>query len=148
MPLFTKAEMTEHISRSGKTIAGLEHHSVPTSLRKAKTFLDDEYLYEIMATSDDRYFYFRAKCYHSFRKNDPPHELKITLCIVKGTVIHSSKKTTKDLCDENDKNPTLACTSKLQRWHKKGGGENIHPEPAMDVVVKKTKLEERPDNTR
>ncbi len=129
-----------------------------------------------MASSNDKYFYFRAKCYHSFRKNDPPHELKITLCVVKGTVIHSmctcvagqvgycnhisalmlkmckfslfEAKTTKDLCDENDENPSLACTSKLQRWHKKGGGENIHPEPAMDVVVKKTKLEERTDNTR
>ena len=174
MPLFTKAEMTEHISRSGKTIADLEHHSVPTSLRKARTFLDDE----IMASNNDKLIFpfFRAKCYYSFRKNDPPHELKITLCIVKGTVIHSrctcvagqvgycnhisalmlkmckfslfKAKTTKDLCDENDENPTLACTSKLQRWQKKGGGENIHPEPAMDVVVKKMKLEERTDNTR
>ena len=90
MPMFTKAEMSEHISRSGKTIAGIEHHSVPTSLRKAKTFLDDEYLHEIMATSDDKYFYFRSKCYHSYRKNDPPHELKITLCILNGTVIHGS----------------------------------------------------------
>ena len=56
MPMFTKAEMSEHISRSGKTIAGIEHPSVPTSLRKAKTFLDDEYLHEIMATSDDSIF--------------------------------------------------------------------------------------------
>ena len=176
MPMFTKAEMSEHISRSGKTIAGIEHHSVPTSLRKAKTFLDDEYLHEIMATSDDKYFYFRSKCYHSYRKNDPPHELKITLCILKGTVIHSSctcvagqvgycnhisalmlklckfslfeAKTTKDLCEENDENPTVACTSKLQKWHKKGGGENIHPEPLMDVVVKKTKVEESSNKTR
>ena len=144
--MFTKAEMSEHISRSGKTIAGIEHHSVPTSIRKAKTFLDDEYLHEIMATSDDKYFYFRSKCYHSYRKNDPPHELKITLCILKGTVIHSSctcvagqvgycnhisalmlklckfslfeAKTAKDLCEENDENPTVACTSKLQKWHK------------------------------
>ena len=53
MPLFTKAEMTGHISRCGKTIAGLENHSVPTSLRKAKTFLDDEYLHEIMASSNE-----------------------------------------------------------------------------------------------
>ena len=176
MPMFTKAEMSEHISRSGNTIAGIEHHSVPTSLRKAKTFLDDEYLHEIMATSDDKYFYFRSKCYHSYRKNDPPHELKITLCILKETVIHSSctcvagqvgycnhisalmlkrckfslfeAKTTKDLCEENDENPTVACTSKLQKWHEKGGGENIHPEPLMDVVVKKTKVEESSNKTR
>ena len=83
MPMFTKAEMSEHISRSGKTIAGIENHSVPTSLQKAKTFLDNEYLHEIMATSDNKYFYFCSKCYHSYRKNDPPHQLKITLCILK-----------------------------------------------------------------
>ena len=39
LPLFTRAEMYEHISRSGKNIALKEHHSVPTSLRKAKTLL-------------------------------------------------------------------------------------------------------------
>ena len=43
MPMFTKAEMNEHITRSGKYIANKDHHSVPTSLRKAKTFLEDEY---------------------------------------------------------------------------------------------------------
>ena len=52
MPMFTKAEMKEHITRSGKHIANKDHHSVPTSLRKAKTFLEDEYLHEIIAASD------------------------------------------------------------------------------------------------
>lgn len=68
MPMFTKAEMNEHITRSGKYIANKDHHSVPTSLRKAKTFLEDEYLHEIMAASDQHLFYFKAKCCHSFRK--------------------------------------------------------------------------------
>ena len=175
MPMFTRAEMNEHIARSGKSISNIQHHSVPTSLRKAKTFLEDEYLREITAASDDRCFYFQAKCCHSFRKNDPPHQLKLALCIFKGDVLDSSctcvagkagfcnhisalmfkickytlfeAKTTKDLCQEKDENPELACTSQLQRWHKKGGGENIVPQPVMEVYVTKTKLDE-PSSSR
>ena len=175
IPMFTRAEMNEHIARSGKSISNIQHHSVPTSLRKAKTFLEDEYLREITAASDDRCFYFQAKCCHSFRKNDPPHQLKLALCIFKGDVLDSSctcvagkagfcnhisalmfkickytlfeAKTTKDLCQEKDENPELACTSQLQRWHKKGGGENIVPQPVMEVYVTKTKLDE-PSSSR
>ena len=44
MPMFPKAEMNEHVTRSGKHIVNKDHHSVPTSMRKAKTFLEDEYL--------------------------------------------------------------------------------------------------------
>ena len=51
-------------------------------------------------------------------------------------------KTTKDLCQEKDENPELVCTSQLQKWHKKGGGENIVPQPVMEVYVTKTKLDE------
>ena len=47
---------------------------------------------------------------------------------------------TKDLCEERDKNAELP--SQLQGWHKKGGGENIIPQPVMEVVVKKTKHDE------
>ena len=73
MPMFTRAEMNEHIARAGKSISDIQNHSVPTSLRKAKTFLEDECLREINAASDDCCFYFQAKCCHSFRKNDCPH---------------------------------------------------------------------------
>ena len=61
MPMFTRAEMNEHIKSSGKKLGDTDHHSVPTSFRKAKTFLEDEYLHEIEANVDQRYFYFRAK---------------------------------------------------------------------------------------
>ena len=60
MPMFTKAEMNEHITRSGKHIANKDHHSVPTSLRKAKTFLEDGYLHEIIAASDQHVFLFQS----------------------------------------------------------------------------------------
>ena len=121
------------------------HHSVPTTLRKAKTFLEHEYLHEILAANDQKCFYFKARCYHSFRKNDSPHQLKLALCIIKGDVLDSGctciagkvgfcnhisalmlkvckftlfeSKTTKELQEENDENPALACTSQLQKWN-------------------------------
>ena len=52
LPVFTWAELNEHIARTGKNIGNKDHHSVPTSLQKAKIFLEDEYLHEIMAASD------------------------------------------------------------------------------------------------
>ena len=57
--------------------------------RKATTFLQDEYLKEMLAVSDESYFYFKAQCHHSFRKNDPPRNLKVAWCIVSGKVKHA-----------------------------------------------------------
>ena len=46
MPMFTRAEMNMHILKSGKHIdPHNKSYSVRTSMRKAKTFLEDEYLY-------------------------------------------------------------------------------------------------------
>ena len=89
MPLFTKAEMDEHIVNSGKKIPNKDSTSVPTNLRKAQIFLQDEYLHEIITTSDQRGFYFKAKCSHSFKKNDAPHDLKLAICIISGKVLHA-----------------------------------------------------------
>ena len=61
-----------------------EHHSLPTGLRKAKAFLADEY--DIQTHEDQSYFYYRAKCLHSFKVREEPHNLKLALCIVSGEV--------------------------------------------------------------
>jgi hypothetical protein len=53
-----------------------------------------------------------------------------------------SSQTTTDLCTDEDENSELACTSQLQKWHKKGGRANIEPQPVMEVEVNKTKLDE------
>lgn len=47
-----------------------------------------------------------------------------------------------DLQNEADQIPEQACTSKLQTWRQKGRGETIFPQPEMDVVVSKPKLED------
>ena len=153
MPSFTRAEMNQHITNSGKKIASIQHHSIPTNLKKAKTFLTDQYLKDIEATSDQRHFYFRAKCYHSFNKSEAPHDLRFCLCFVSGQVVHAKcsckagqvgycnhvlalmfkvckfslydSKNTSDLCDEEDEQPDLACTLQPQRWHKTGRGDKI-----------------------
>ena len=91
MPCFTRAEMTIHIhANSGKREVKTEHHTIPTNLRKAKTFSTDEKLKKIEANSDKRYFFFRAKCYHSFKKSEAPHVLRFVLCIVSGQVIQAN----------------------------------------------------------
>lgn len=56
MPPFTQAEMKQLIESSGKRLGNVDHHSVPTNLRK------DEYIKDIEANSDQRYFYQIAKC--------------------------------------------------------------------------------------
>ena len=170
MPCFTRAEMNQHVANSGKRVANAEHHSIPTTLKKAKTFLKDEYLKEIEANSDQRYFYLKAKCYHSFRKSEAPHDLRFTMCIVSGQVIHATcsckagkvgycnhnpalmfkackfslfdSKSTEDFCQEDDEQPDLACTSQLQKWHKKGRGDKISAQPVMEVTISKTKLDD------
>ena len=167
MPFFTRAEMNKHISKSGENFgSNIRTHSVPTSIRKATMFLQDEYLKEILSASDESYFYFKAQSHHSFRKNDPPHNLKVALCIVSGKVKHAyctcvagavsfcnhvlalmmkvckftlyECKSVSDLENEDDMQPKQACTSMLQLWHRKGRGDTIVSQPAMEVVVHKT----------
>ena len=71
----------------GKKYQNSEYHSLPTGLRKAKAFLADEYLHEIQTHQDQSYFYlYRAKCFHSFKVREEPHNLKLALCIVSGEV--------------------------------------------------------------
>ena len=135
MPSFTRAEMNQHNTNSGKKVASIQHHSIPTNLKKANIFLTDQYLKDIEATIDQRHFYFRAKCYHSFKKSEAPHDLRFCLCLVSGQVVHAKcsckagqvrycnhflalmfkvckfslyhSKNTSDLCDEEDEQPDL-----------------------------------------
>lgn len=61
--------MNEHVLRSGKNLGNKDHHSVPTTLRKAKTFLEDEYLHDIVATSDHAaMFLFSSQVLSQFQK--------------------------------------------------------------------------------
>ena len=170
LPLFTKAEMKKHIEKSGKKMGCVDHHSVPTSLTRAKTFLLEEYLKDIQTNDDEVHFYFRCKCYHSYKKHETPHTIQVALCIISGQVMAATctcaagkvgycnhtlalmlkickyslfeSKTTEDLKDEFDEHPAVACTSKLQSWHKRGRGDSIHPQPVMDLVVTKIKPDE------
>ena len=164
-PLFTCAEMDRHISSSGKKHQNsADNHTLPTGLRKAKAFLADEYLHEIETHHDQRYFYYRAKCFHSFKARDEPHNLKLALCIVSGEVEYAYCGPTcaagksgfcnhilalmlkvckyslfhcedvRDLKDEEDENPASVCTSALQSWHR-SRLDGIGAQPVMEVVV-------------
>lgn len=52
------------------------------------------------------------------------------------------------LDSEDDINPITTCTSSLQVWHKKGRGDKIRPQPIMEVMVKKSKLDDSTTSTR
>ena len=146
-PLFTCAEMDRHIVNSGKKHQNSEYHSLPTGLRK-----------------DQSYFYYRAKCFHSFKVREEPHNLKLALCIISGEVEYAycgpscaagksgfcnhilalmmkvckyslyDCTDVRDLKNEEDENPTTACTSALQTWHK-SRLDGIRSQPVMDVVI-------------
>ena len=148
-------------------MGSVEHHSVPTGLNRANTFLQEEYLKDIEASDDENFFYLKCKCYHSYKKHETPHTIQVALCIIALCIMAASctcaagkvgycnhtlalmlkickyslfeSKTTEDLRDELDENPALACTPKLQSWHKRGRGDSIHPQPVMDLVVTKIK---------
>lgn len=60
LPLFMKAEK----KNSGKKKATMEHRSVPTSLKHAITFLEDEY-----------------------KKHEEPGTIAVALCIISGNVM-------------------------------------------------------------
>ena len=170
MPLFSRAELDEHISQCGKNIdPKSKYHSVPIGLKKVKTYLEEEYFKNIVCTSDEKHFYFKSSCYHRYRKKDSPHRLQIVLCIVTASVKHAYCSCVagqggfcnhvlglmlkicrygvykcKDICEldnEDDMTASVACTSTLQMWHKTGRGENIKTQPVMEIAVKKTKLE-------
>jgi len=116
------------------------------------------------------YFFFKAKCYHSFKVNEQPHELKLALCIISGEVEYAycgpscaAGKSgfcnhmlalmlkvckyslygcldVKSLSNEEDERPTLVCTSTLQKWNKKRD-EGVCAQPLMEVTVSKTNFD-------
>jgi hypothetical protein len=88
-PFFSRVEIDKHIKESGKNVGGGSYHTLPTGLMRAKAYLQDEYLHGIQTTYDQRYYFYRAKCFHRFKKNESPHELKLALCVVSGDVIHA-----------------------------------------------------------
>ena len=57
-------------------------------------------------------------------------------------------KTVHELENEEDMQPKQACTSSLRQWHRKGRGNSINPQPAMEVLVIKTSLEQTRSSAR
>jgi len=99
-------------------------------------------LKDIETNEDEHCFYFKCRCYHSYKNHETPYTIEPALCIISGNLMDATcicavgkvgyrnhtlalmlkickyslpeSKTTEDLNDESDENPALACTSKLQ----------------------------------
>ena len=65
------------------------------------------------------------------------HVLALMMQLCKYTLYECKDR---DLNEEDDLCPKVACTSSLQLWHKVGRGDNIQPKPVMQLVIKKTKV--------
>ena len=58
-------------------------------------------------------------------------------------------KDVSELEEEDDMQPTKACTSTLQLWHRKSRGDAIYPQPVMEISVKKkTKLDDSSQSSK
>ena len=153
LPQVSKATIDQHVAKSGK-----KKVSVPTGQRRAKQFLQENYLHEIETNSNDLYFFVKAKCFRSYKKNEQPHNLKIVLHKDAGNVSYASCTCVAGLCgfcnhilavlmklcqfclfeSENvSDDEEVSCTSKPQQWHKKGRTLGVMPEPIMEVGVQK-----------
>ena len=75
-----------YLCGNGQTYCEFRKKSTKTANITRKAFLADEYLHEIQAHQDQSYFYYHAKCFHSFKVREEPHNLKLVLCIVSGEV--------------------------------------------------------------
>ncbi|CAH3146894.1 unnamed protein product [Pocillopora meandrina] len=114
MPLFTRAEMDLHISKSGKNFdRNKQNHAVPTSMKKAKTFLDGSVGF----------------CNHVLAVMMKLCKFSLYCC-----------QDIKDLENESDMTQAKACTSSLQLWHRPVRGDKIKPQPVMELEVKKKNL--------
>ena len=149
MPFFTRTEMNLHISKSGKRDPTSKAHSVPTSIRKATTFLNDEYLKSISAVTllSQLSEVKHASCsFVAGKVGFCNHILALLMKICNFSLYEC--KTVHELENEEDMQPNQACTSSLQQWHRKGRGNSINPQPAMEVLVVKTSLEQTRSSAR
>ena len=72
-PFYMRAQIVCNIVDSRKNTK--QQSPLVTGLHKAKVFLQDECLHDMSTVHDKRYFYYYAKCFHSFQVcKDPRHE--------------------------------------------------------------------------
>lgn len=89
MPFFTRVEIDNHIRQSGKRLGSRENHSVPTSWRKGKTFLEDEYLKPLNLLVTTATSISDVNVTNPSKKTDKQHSLKLASNIITGEVVNS-----------------------------------------------------------
>ncbi|CAH3156500.1 unnamed protein product, partial [Pocillopora meandrina] len=139
MPLFIRAEMDLHISKSGKNFdRNKQNHAVPTSMKKAKTFLDNEYLKDLTCAMSGVVKYASCTCVAG-SVGFCNHVLAVMMKLCKFSLYYCQD--IKDLENESDMTQAKACTSSLQLWHRPVRGDKIKPQPVMELEVKKSNID-------
>ena len=90
MSSFTRAELRAHISQSGKNIdPNTKNHSVPTSMKKATTFFNDEYLKRHQSVQWQSLFLLQMPTLSQLQKERQWHDLRFAICLITSEVKHA-----------------------------------------------------------
>ncbi len=170
LPEFSDINIKRYTSQSGKKAkesSSLSSASVrkQTCIKyetRGYTFYKEGFLHDIWCRNMDKYFLVKAKCFASQRKNADPHTLHVFICMSDPCDVFKAYCTCKagksGFCNHliallhqirdysqskaNNIPDDKSKTSTLQTWHKPRI-EGITPEPVMDCVAKKIKLESK-----
>ena len=162
LPPFTFNSIVKYIRNSGKSIQQAPDYMVVKPFERGVNFFIEGYIHGVLAKfhSPNETFYLRAYCYRSLKKNEAPHQLRLAIstkgpsyvlgsscnCVAGALgfcnhavgllylVSHYYLAKIKLIPDD------FACISLPQQWNKPRG-KTIAPEPLMDIVFKKPKLD-------
>ncbi|PFX31353.1 hypothetical protein AWC38_SpisGene3816 [Stylophora pistillata] len=164
LPPFTYNSVVKYVRTSGKSMKQSPDYMVMKPFERGVNFFIEGYLHDVVAHHhvESQTFYLIALCYRSLRKSEPPHKLQLTIStkqpyfVVLGSsctcvagslgfcnhaiwlmylVSHFFRTKIKVIPDD------LASTSLPQQWHKPRG-KTRSPEPLMDMIFKKPKLDQ------
>ena len=81
-PLFTRAEMDRHITETWEKHCWREPPHFANRPQKSQNIPRGRIFTRHRDKLRCTILFFRAKCFHSFRRNENPHQLRLTLCLV------------------------------------------------------------------
>ena len=81
LPPFTYNAIVKYVRNSGKNIQHSPDYMVMKPFERGVNFFIEGYLHNVGAKNhkESKTFYFRALCYRSLRKSEPPHKIRLAI---------------------------------------------------------------------
>ena len=78
---FTYNTIVKYVPNSGKNIQHYPDYMVMKPFERGVNFFIEGYLHKVGAQNhkESKTFYFRALCYRSLRKSEPPHKIRLAI---------------------------------------------------------------------